>query len=432
MILQSIDNGHPIISVQINYRLGVFGFAQSAALNAAGSENAGLRDQRLALEWVHNHISAFGGDPTNILIHGQSSGGLAVGMQMMAYGAAKPSPFQKAIGQSQILEGGITGNFTRVAMQNVISYLGCNTSDLDSDATVSCLRNTSMLDLSAAQVATASSQNVGDIWLPVVDGDFLPAAPSSLIASGRFYNTTTMIGWCQDDTTFFIPTTITTPALTRSYFSAYLPGFSLQNLDTLLSLYPESDFSAAYFPNGTVALPAEIKRAGRILRDIVMVCQPIYFGTALAAAGNDVYLYTQNRTFVTPILEANYSMYGYGVPHTSDLSYMFGNLSHYDIYDFPFRPTADDFALVERQSRSWTTFAALGRPSEGGNGTIEGWRKADFGGDENYGVQVIGGPHEGWGGVNGSAGAREALREQRLRERCGFLTSEEVVRETHY
>lgn len=75
LILQSIENGTPIIHVAINYRLGVFGFAQSAALKADKSENAGLRDQRLALEWIRDNIDAFGGDPEKITVHGQSSGG---------------------------------------------------------------------------------------------------------------------------------------------------------------------------------------------------------------------------------------------------------------------------------------------------------------------------------------------------------------------
>ena len=58
--------------VSLNYRLGILGFAKSTALS---SHNAALRDQRMALEWVRENIAAFGGDPDNITIHGQSSGG---------------------------------------------------------------------------------------------------------------------------------------------------------------------------------------------------------------------------------------------------------------------------------------------------------------------------------------------------------------------
>lgn len=75
LVQQSAENGNPIMVVEINYRLGVFGFAQSDALQAEGSTNAGLRDQRLGIEWAKAHIAAFGGDPKSITISGQSSGG---------------------------------------------------------------------------------------------------------------------------------------------------------------------------------------------------------------------------------------------------------------------------------------------------------------------------------------------------------------------
>lgn len=116
----------------------------------------------------------------------------------MAYGASKPVPFQKGICESQALEGGITGNFTRMAMDRVWNASGCNSSALDSAATVTCLRNLStqqLLDIQTNTYMDDPANNIGDTWLPVVDGDFLPEAPSTLITQGRFANVSAMIGW---------------------------------------------------------------------------------------------------------------------------------------------------------------------------------------------------------------------------------------------
>ena len=131
------DRGNAYISL-------VFGFAQTAALAKEGSQNAGVRDQRLAIEWVHDNIEAFGGDPERITIHGQSSGGLAIGIQMLAYGNSKPYPFQQAIPESQILEPDITGNVSRHSMARVWKKANCTEYSLDSEAAVECLRNVPM------------------------------------------------------------------------------------------------------------------------------------------------------------------------------------------------------------------------------------------------------------------------------------------------
>jgi carboxylesterase type B len=85
------DNG--FITVEIQYRLGAFGFLASAEVEKYGQLNAGLLDQRFALEWVQAHIAKFGGDPTRITIGGESSGAGSVMYHALAHGGEDSNLF---------------------------------------------------------------------------------------------------------------------------------------------------------------------------------------------------------------------------------------------------------------------------------------------------------------------------------------------------
>ncbi|KAH9827508.1 Carboxylesterase, type B [Teratosphaeria destructans] len=429
LILESIANGHPVMQVNTNYRLGVFGFAKSDDLTAEGSANAGLKDQRLALEWVKDHIESFGGDAGRITVFGQSSGGLAVGMQILAYGNTKPVPFQQSISESQTLEGGITGNFTDIAMRKLVNATACNTTSIQSAQTIACLRNLTTDQLLDAQTATGSSDpdaNNGDEWLPIVDGDFLPDAPSTLIQQGRFANITAVMGWTEDDCNPFVPTTITTANDTRDFIMQFNPGLAAANVQKMLELYPVSEFPATVHPSAN--LSAEFYRSARMYRDILMVCQPYYFGHAITEKkGRNVYMYDQNQTILGPILDY-FDTPGLGVVHTSEFAYVFGNLSHYNISGWPYEPKPADFALKRRESRTWSTFASFGIPSLEGHETLKAWTPA-FGTANETDFFVIGGPGEGLFADDGP-GSNPAVEAQRLKERCGFINS--IVKQWEY
>lgn len=82
-----VNQSNPkIVAVSMGYRLNVLGFLSGPEVQADGDANAGLLDQRAALEWIQRHISKFGGDPNQVTIDGESAGGASVVMQIVAFG----------------------------------------------------------------------------------------------------------------------------------------------------------------------------------------------------------------------------------------------------------------------------------------------------------------------------------------------------------
>lgn len=414
-----------------------------------GSENAGLRDQRLALEWVRDNIAYFGGDPDRVTIFGQSSGGVSVGMHLLAFGGTQPVLFRQAICQSQALALGITGNYSRDGMLAVAEATGCNTTDFDGPETIACLRALDTATLFGASEDTWQSDpahNGGDLWLPAVDGDFLPAAPSQLLREGRFAAVprdvnAVMMGWTDDDTGEFTDPAIETAEDTRNFVSDSASGVSPENIDALLDLYPISDFWA----DPAAGLSAEFYRSARITRDMMMVCQPVLLGSSLAAAADktsdiefDIYLYDWNQTVLGPPLQSAYNVTGLGAIHTSEFAYIFANLSRYDVEGYLYEPQDADWVLMKRGSRSWANFATRGRPGTRSDhirddDIFQSFEPGFSPDGELEGIYVIGGPNYGWGLVVSDDGDHGAeISSQRLKERCDFLNSPEMVEQLRY
>lgn len=426
----------------MNYRLNIFGFALNDALNSTGSLNVGLKDQRLALEWVQQNIDSFGGDPDQVTIFGQSSGALAVTLQVLAYGGSRPAPFNGALIESTALEPNMTSTLTRDTFTDVAVLTGCAESgDAQGAETIACMRNLTLDELWNATLTNYNSLAAfsdGDIWLPNTDADFLPAAPSDLIRTGSFAQMPIVVGWTRNDATLFTPSTIDTDVDTRDFVGSYYPYLNATNFETLMGLYPVSDFVA----NTTANLSAEFYRSAEIFRDILLTCPSFYFGHAMAekyynSSSNSsipVYIYEQNQTILSAYLDTTGTP-GLGVIHTSELAYVFGNFTPFEwssLADVTI-PSDADHELLKQQSRSWSTFATLGKPSVASKDTLQGWRSAYAVGDGmmDAEIYIVGGLDPGMSALEGS-GANPDVAAQELRERCGFLNREDIIKELKY
>ena len=123
---QSFAANHDVVVVSVNYRLGVFGYLAHAALRGEGSPsgNQGLLDQRLALEWVRDNIAAFGGDPRNVTIFGESAGARNVCFHVVSPGSDRL--FQRAISQSGDCTGKIpTRAEAEAQAADYVAAVGC-------------------------------------------------------------------------------------------------------------------------------------------------------------------------------------------------------------------------------------------------------------------------------------------------------------------
>lgn len=188
---QSLAEAGGAIVVTINYRLGALGFLSVPELDTKGarSGNLGLRDQQLALAWVQENIEAFGGDPDNVTVFGESAGAVSACIQMV-------SPLGRGLANRFILESGTcdaAGTTATLAQARARSAQVVNAFCAGRTDVAACLREVPASDL----VAGTAQTDIFDLdFLPVVDPDdpLLPLPPRELIAAGDYNKGGAIIG----------------------------------------------------------------------------------------------------------------------------------------------------------------------------------------------------------------------------------------------
>lgn len=222
-----------VIVVTLNYRLGPFGFLHLSSFNEAYSDNLGLLDQAAALKWVRENISAFGGDPDNVTVFGESAGGMSIAA-LLAMPAAK-GLFQKAI-----MESGASRTMTKEQAASTsaafLQVLGINEGQLDKLHTVSA----EDLLKAADQLRIAEKENIFQLFFqPALDPKTLPEEPEKAIAEGAASGIPLLIGTTRDEGyLFFTPDSDVHSQETLDAALEYLLGKPLA--EKVADLYPRS------------------------------------------------------------------------------------------------------------------------------------------------------------------------------------------------
>jgi len=190
-----------VVVVTINYRLGPFGFlhlADQFGPALAGSGNAGILDQVAALEWVRESITAFGGDPDNVTIFGESAGANSVGT-LLALPAAR-GLFHQAIAQSGAGAWVSTRERAALIATRTIDALPIRPGDIEA---LQALPVGEILAAKPDLSDEAQGGIAGLAWQPVIDGDVLPGPPIDVVASGSAAGVHLLTGTNQHEITLF-------------------------------------------------------------------------------------------------------------------------------------------------------------------------------------------------------------------------------------
>lgn len=300
-----VKQGNAVV-VTLNYRVGVLGFFAQPALNGKDRDyaNYGLMDQQAALRWVKTNIAAFGGDPDNVTIAGESAGGDSVMANIISPAAA--GLFQHAIVMSggtlvtrwPAYGGSIPMDVAVNAGNGFTKAAGCSQDDAE------CLRSLTTEQILKIQNTFAFNQ-------VIVDGKVLPEHPADALREGRFNKVTVINGGNHDEGTLFPALTelATGKSMTDENYPEALKGIVGEKLlAAVLKEYPLDAYPTPSEAFAAAAGDSLFSCPSRKVNHLLAGKVPLY---AYEFSDQTAPLYTGPLTF--PLKSA----------HTSELAYLF-------------------------------------------------------------------------------------------------------------
>ncbi|KAF9441554.1 alpha/beta-hydrolase [Macrolepiota fuliginosa MF-IS2] len=310
MVEKSIENREDVIFVSFNYRVSAYGFLAGSQVKTDRAGNIGLRDQRAALHWVQKYISSFGGDPSKVILWGQSAGGTSAIFQMLAHDGNNSGLFRGVFSQSgaPLPVGDITNGQDH--FDDLAEKAGCGG---EADKLL-CLRTVSLKDIRAAVDATDSffsNKSLVLSWPPRADGEFLTDTPYKLIQDGKIAQVPLVAGNVDDEGTLFSLSTVyqilTAPKFISWVEAIWAPDMTEAESQNLTTQYPNNIFAGSPFNTGILnALNTQYKRVAAFQGDIIFQAPRRFFAQELSKAGSNVWVYLSQQYKKAPILGSSH------------------------------------------------------------------------------------------------------------------------------
>jgi para-nitrobenzyl esterase len=331
-----------VVLVNLNYRLGVFGFLADHELDAESphhvSGNYGLGDMIAALKWVKANIAQFGGDPARVTVFGESAGALAVGV--LAVSPSGKGLFQRAISES----GGapLSPPDPAGASYSVVAPFPSLSSAEDMGQ--GFLAKLGAQNIAAARALPAQTLlKAQPAVSPVQDGYLLPFDAYQRFHAGHFNNTPILVGTNSNEGAFR-PFRAQFTGTTPEKFEARIRAAFGKYADKILADYPH-------------ATPAEAEQASEdlLFRDTALAWKSWAWARLQSEKGHDkAYLYYFDpRSSKEPL----------GPAHTEEIPYVFGNVGQARGFGPAGPASPADLKLSQQMQSYWVNFAKSGDPN---------------------------------------------------------------------
>jgi para-nitrobenzyl esterase len=338
--------GKGVVVVSMNYRLGVFGFLAHPELTKESphhaSGNYGLLDQVAALRWVKKNIAAFGGDPENVTIFGESAGSFSVSALMAS--PVSRGLFHRAIGES--------GAFFTVGDQT-LAPKGLAASEEAGRQFATTAGADSLAALrkkTADEVLKAATGNGPMRFGPNIDGYLLPEDAHEIFAAGKQSHVSLLAGWNADEIRAAVTLAPVKP--TVKTFTEQVGAQFGDSAGAVLKAYPASTDAEAL--ESAASLASDMFIGYATWKWIEMQNE---------TGGSPVYRYSFDRRIPVPpdnkVDGKPATSDDIGARHAGEIEYVFGALD--SLPKVPWQPL--DRTISDQMMSYWTNFARSGDPN---------------------------------------------------------------------